>query len=260
MLTWGGMFTVADAAKPKKEKKEITWDWDGKLSGNKVIDDYLVCIDTTYRNVQQYKETMDNFRMYNDTITIGDKYYAVAYMLNGKGELVSRGQVNWQCANAIADGLLIVLDITNAQLATATAVLELPNLGLDAFTYGKYVKGGAAVFTKGLSEVKTMRSIWIGNSKKWKSVKTGAIEDPSVLNLFDEESLAKINKCCFIKEISPEDAAYTAVVEQKKAKSEEELNAEAEKFAKEFAQRNVAPEDASKTLDDISDEELEKSL
>ena len=49
-------------------------------------------------------------------------------------------------------------------------------------------------------------------------------------------------------------------MEQKQAKSEDELKAEAEAFAQQFAQYNVAPEDASKSLDDISDDELEKEL
>ncbi len=259
LLMAGGTLTFA-AKKEKKPKKEITWNWDGTKSGNKTIDDYLVCIDTIYRNIQLYKEETESYQMKIDTLVIGGKYYAVAYMLNKEGELVTRGQVNWQCADAITNGVGIVLDITNAQLSTATAVLALPELGLSAFTFGKYVKGGAAVFAKGIKEIKTIRGTWVGNSRKWKSLKNGAIQDPASLNYFDEASLAKLNKCCYIKEILPEDKAYTTIVEQKKAKSEEELKAEADAFAQQFAQRNVAPEDAKKKLDDISDDELEKEL
>ena len=259
MLTLGTTLNATPATKEKK-KKEIKWDWDGTRSGNATIDNYLVTIDKTYKEIQQYKETMDNYRMAGDTISINGKYYAVAYMLNAQNEMVTRGQVNWQCANAVADGLNIVLDITNAQLLTADAVLELPELGLKAFSFGKYVKGGAVIFTQGIKEIKAVRGQWVANSKKWKALKNGAIEDPASLNYFDEAALKKLNKCCYIKEILPEDEAYTAIVEQKQAKSEDELKAEAEAFAQQFAQYNVAPEDASKSLDDISDDELEKEL
>ena len=262
MLTLGSITNDTYAANDKKDKKkkEIKWDWDGTRSGNSTVDNYLVEIDNTYRKIQQYKETMDNYQMMGDTININGKYYAIAYMLNAQNELVTRGQVNWQCANAVADGMNIVLDITNAQLLTVDATLALPELGLKAISFGKYVKGGAAVFAQGIKEIKAIRGTWVANSKKWKSLKNGAIQDPASLNYFDEAALKKLNKCCYIKEILPEDADYTAIVESKKAKSEEELKADADAFAQQFAQYNMAPEDASKSLDDISDEELEKEL
>ena len=259
MLTLGSVMTVTAAPKDKK-KKEIKWDWDGTRSGNATIDNYLVAIDNTYKKIQTYKETMDSYQMKGDTININGKYYAVAYMLNAEGEMVTRGQVNWQCASAVADGMNIVLDITNAQLLTVDATLALPGLGLKAISFGKYVKGGAAVFTQGIKEIKAIRGTWVANSKKWKALKNGAIQDPASLNYFDEAALKNLNKCCYIKEIQPEDADYTAIVESKKAKSEEELKADADAFAQQSAQYNVAPEDASKSLDDISDEELEKEL
>ena len=91
-------------------------------------------------------------------------------------------------------------------------------------------------------------------------MKNGAVENPAALGYFDEESLAKINKCCYLKEFSPEDPAYEQIQTTFKDKSDEEKAAEAEAFAKEFAQRNIAPEDASKQLDDISDDELNREL
>jgi len=253
---------TVQAAKEKKEKakKEIKWDWDGTKSGNATIDDYLVCIDTTYRNIKQYKEEMEDYQFVDTTLFINGKYYAVAYMLNSKGELVTRGQVNWQCAQAVLTGVNLVLDITNAQLATANALLELPNLGLNALKFAKYVKGGPAVFTQGIKEIKTIRGQWITNSKKWKSLKNGAIEDPSSLNYYDEATLAKINKCIYIKEIQADDPEYKEKIEQMKAKSEEQLLADSKAWGQQIEQIALAPEDAKKVLDNIDDDELMKAM
>ena len=258
LLTMGTTVSTTQAA--KKKTKEIKWDWDGTKTGNETIDNYLVCIDTTYRNIQQYKEQMEGYEMKADTILINGQYYAVAYMLNSQGQMVTRGEVNWQCAQAVMDGVNIILDITNAQLSTASAVVALPELGLNALTFGKYVKGGAAVFTQGISEVKAIRGKWVANSKNWKSLKNGALENPATLNYFDEEAIKKLNKCCYVKPILPEDESYKTFAEKSQAKGEEQLKAESEAFAKQLAQLSVAPEDVKKQQDDISDDELEKAM
>ena len=250
---------TVQAAKEKKTK-EIKWDWDGTKSGNKIIDDYLVCIDTTYRNIQRYKEQMDSYKFIDTTLNINGKYYAAAYMLNSQGQLVTRGQVNWQCVEAVMNGVNLVFDITNAQLATATATMELPNLGLNALKFGKYVKGGAAVFVQGLKEVKAVRGKWLANSKTWKSLKNGAIEDPASLNYFDAEALKKINKCIYIKEIQPDEPEYQEQIQKLKAKDDETLKAEAKAWGEEIAKSAMAPEDTKKILDDLNDNELEKAM
>ena len=259
LIICGTTINTAQAAK-EKNKKEIKWDWDGTKSGNKVIDDYLVCIDTTYRNIQQYKEQMDSYKFVDTTLYINGKYYAAAYMLNSQGQLVTRGQVNWQCVEAIMNGVNLVLDITNAQLATATATLELPNLGLNALKFGKYVKGGAAVFVQGLKEVKAVRGKWLANSKTWKSLKNGAIEDPATLNYFDAEALKKINKCIYIKEIQANEPEYQEQIQKLKAKDDETLKAESKAWGEEIAKSTLAPEDKKKELDDLNDSELEKAM
>ena len=258
LVTLGTTVSTIQAA--KKKTKEIKWDWDGTKSGNETIDNYLVCIDTTYRNIQQYKEQMEGYEMKFDTITIDGKYYAVAYMLNSKGEMVTRGEVNWQCAQAVIHGVNIVLDITNAQLSSATAVMALPELGLSALSFAKYVKGGAAVFTQGITEVKAIRGQWVSNSKKWKSLKNGAIEDPASLNYFEADALKKLNKCCYVKPILPEDENYQKLDERSVAKGKEQMKAESEAFVKQLAQLIVAPDDVKKQLDDVSDDELEKAM
>ena len=258
-FVFGTTISTVQAAKEKKNK-EIKWDWDGTKSGNKTIDEYLVCIDTTYRNVQLYKDQMDSYQFVDTTLFINGKYYAAAYMLNAKGELVTRAQVNWQCAEAILQGINLVLDITNAQLATATALLELPNLGLNALKFGKYVKGGAAVFTQGVTEVKAIRGKWLANSKTWKSLKNGAIEDPASLNYFDAATLEKINKCIYIKEIQPDAPEYKERVETMKAKGEDTLLAESKTWGQQIEQTNMAPEDKKKEVDNLDIDEFENAM
>ena len=259
LTIFGTNINTAQAAKEKK-KKEIKWEWDGTKSGNKIIDDYLVCIDTTYRNIQQYKEQMDSYQFIDTTLYINGKYYAAAYMLNSQGQLVTRGQVNWQCVEAVMKGVNLVLDITTAQLATATATMELPNLGLNALKFGKYVKGGAVVFVQGIKEVKTIRGKWLANSKTWKSLKNGAIEDPASLNYFDAETLKKINKCIYIKEIQADEPEYQEQIQKLKAKDDETLKAESKAWGEEIAKSTMAPEDTKKILDDLNDSELEKAM
>lgn len=255
----GTAISTVQAAKEKKSK-EIKWDWDGTKSGDKTIDDYLVCIDTTYRNIQLYKEQMDSYQFVDTTLFINGKYYAAAYMLNSKGELVTRAQVNWQCVEAIMQGVNLVLDITNAQLATATAIAALPGLGLNALKFSKYVKGGAAVFTQGIKEVKAIRGKWLANSKTWKSLKNGAIQDPASLNYFDEATLAKINKCIYIKEIQPDAPEYKEKVETMKAKGEETLLAESKAWGQQIEQTNMAPEDKKKEVDNLDLDEFENAM
>ncbi len=259
LILLGTIINTAQAAKEKKTK-EIKWDWDGTKSNNKIIDDYLVCIDTIYRNIQQYKEQMDNYKFVDTTLYINGKYYEAAYMLNSQGQLVTRGQVNWQCVEAVMSGVSLVLNITTAQLATATATMELPNLGLNALKFGKYIKGGAVIFVQGIKEVKTIRGKWLANSKTWKSLKNGAIEDPASLDYFDAETLMKINKCIYIKEIQPDEPEYQEQIQKMKAKDDETLKAESKAWGEEIAKSTMAPEDAKKVLDDLNDDELEKAM
>ena len=261
------LFTLGTAAqagtmakKDKKDKKELKWEWDGTLSGDTVIDNYLQNIDTLYRNVIAYRDDISAFDFRTDTLEINGKNYILAYMLNKDGNLVTRGTVNWQCAQAVMNGVNIVLDMTNAGLSSATAALALPGLGLKALSFGKYVKGGPAVIAQGIKTVKTMRGQWIANSRTWKDLKSGAIEDPSKLNYFDASALEKLNKCCYLKEIVETDPTYNTVVERLQTKSAEQREADAKAAAELLSNTTIAPEVAGQQADDISDDALMKAM
>lgn len=261
MLTFGNQVLYA-GKKEKKEKKELKWDWDGTMSGNATIDNYLLTIDTLYNRVQVYKETMGSYDMLDDTLFVNEKVYIMTHMANSSGELVSRSRVNWQCAQAVLEGGLIILDMTNAGLSSATAALELPNLGLKALKFGKYVKGGPAVISEGIKSIKSMRGQYMANSRKWKAMKDGAIEDPTTIGYdgFTPEIVKKLNKCYYIKEMREDDPEYAEVIARYKAKDPEVIAQENKDFADKLDSTTVLPEDKSKELDEVPDleEELEK--
>lgn len=206
LLTLGGQMEMSAQKKEKvkKEKKVMKWNWDGKtLSGNDKIDTYIKTIDTLYNRVQIYNEVMDTYEMKTEVFPCNGKKYEVAYMLDGEGKMITRGTVNWQCVQAVMQATGIVLDMTNASLMSADAAMELPNLGLNALKFAKYVKGGPAVISAGTKGIKDVRKKWVKNSRKWKDMKVDAIKDPKTIGYegMDENLVKKLNKCCYIKEI-----------------------------------------------------------
>lgn len=206
LLTLGGQMEMSAQKKEKvkKEKKVMKWNWDGKtLSGNDKIDTYIKTIDTLYNRVQIYNEVMDSYEMKTEEFLCNGKKYEVAYMLDGEGKMITRGTVNWQCVQAVMQATGIVLDMTNASLMSANAAMELPNLGLNALKFAKYVKGGPAVISAGTKGIKDVRKKWVKNSRKWKDMKVDAIKDPKTIGYegMDENLVQKLNKCCYIKEI-----------------------------------------------------------
>lgn len=245
-------------AQKKKDKnstnrKELKWDWDGTKSGNATIDKYLFEIDTLYNRVITYKDSIDCFNMCYDTLYVNDKIYVMAHMSDSEGRLVSRSRVNWQCAEAYTQGTNIILDMTNAGLSSASAALALPELGLNAFKFGKYVKGGPAVISEGIKAIKEVRGKWLTNSRNWKSMKDGALPDAAVIGYdgFSDNVIKKLNKCYYIKEINEENQDYAEIIEIRKNKTPEQIAAEAEAIAKQIEAGIVLPEDETKQKEDL---------
>lgn len=253
--------TPAEVFAGKKDKKDkgVKWEWDGTKSGNKVIDDYLETITKCFNRMEEYKNSMDTFVMKDDTLEINGKYYIMTHMVDGEGQLVTRSRVNWQCAEAYAQGGVLVLDMTNAGLGSANAALELTNLGLKGLKYAKYVKGGPNVVSEGVKTIKTIRGKWLQNSRNWKAMKDGAIKDAASIKYdkFTPDVVAKLNKCYYIREIDKSAPEYAEVVKYFTGKTPEEIAKEAEAKAQEIAAANMLPEDKSKALDKEPDLEEE---
>lgn len=259
LLIAGSQVQVYAGKKDNKEKKGLKWEWDGTKSGDKTIDDYLDSIDVAYKRVQEYKNTMGDFKMKTDTLKINGKYYLMAHMEDSEGKLVSRARVNWQCAEAYAQGGLLVLEMTNAGLGSALALTALPNLGLKAVKFAKYVKGGPAVISEGVKSIKAIRGQWIKNSTTWKEMKAGHIDAATIqYDGFTPEVLKKLDKCYYIHEITEESPEYQETVNYFKDKSEEDIKKDAEAKAQEIANSTLLPDEKTKQLEETPD--LDKEL
>lgn len=270
LLTLGSQMEVAAEKKEKKakEKKALKWEWDGKtLSGNETIDTYIKTIDTLYNKVQSYAKNMSQYEMVTRIVedkTTGKKY-EMAYMLDDQGNLVTRGTVNWQCVEAVMQGTNIVLDMTNAGLMSANAALTLPQLGLNALKFGKYVKGGPAVISAGVKAIKDVRAVWLSNSRTWKDMKVDAVADVKSLNLegMTDELAEKLNKCIYIREVKEssettnqsttvelnKEVVVDTAVENPAANPTEDIK----DVLAELREKKVAEEDKNKTRNEMGD-------
>ena len=258
LLTMGSQMGVSAA---KKEKEGLKWEWDGTKSGNETIDKYLLQIDTLYNKVQEYQKSIDSYVMKDITLQLNGKWYQIAWMEDSQAQILTRARVNWQCVEAYALGANIILDMTNAGLGSASAALALPELGLKALKFGKYVKGGPAVISEGTKAIKIVRGKWLANSRQWKAMKDGAIEDPSTIGYdgFSASFIEKLNKCFYIKEVKEDDPTYQEIVKKNEGKSADEIAKDASGWTSQMEQATVLPEDKSKALDETPnlEEELE---
>lgn len=246
-------------SKEKKEKKEYVWDWNGEKSGNKNVDEYLVSIDELWKMTDTYRAQFGAYNYVEDTLLINGKYYILAHMEDANKSVITRGTVNWMFTNAIMTSTNIILDATNASLQTTIATLSLPELGLDALKFGKYLKGGPKVINKCMTEMRLISKQTKVNVRSWSSLKNGAV-DPETLNYFSEQALNTMKRCYYVKEIVKTDPTYTVIEQRLKDKTPAEIEAEVNRIGQEIAQQIVLPEDTNKDLDDLSDAELEELL
>lgn len=207
--------TAQKKEKKKKEKKAYEWKMPEQLSGDATIDEYLLSCDTLWNKVQSYTENMTTYIYKVDTLwNVNGAHYIMAHMETTGGQYLTRSAANWQLVEAITTGAEIVLDATNIGLQTASATMSLPNLGLKALSYAKYVKAGPNIIAKAGKEIKELASFRRSQWQSWKAMKTDAV-DASTLGLWNEEQLKALEKCCFIKkldtttarELTPEELA-----------------------------------------------------
>lgn len=244
--------SAAKKEKTNKEKTPYVWDWDGTRSGDPNFDAYLVGVDELWKSLEAYSNTYEQFTYHQDTITIDGKFYLLAYMQDKAGNMATRSQVNWQVYNSVVSGTAIVVAATNVSLMTANATLALANMGLNAVKFAKYIKGGPMVIAKGMKEMDATTKVNRANAKSWKAMQNAAV-DPSSLGCFSEETIKKMKKCCYIKEVVETDPEYQTIVTRTQSKSENEFNAEIASINNNFENAEVLPEDENQKLDDIED-------
>ncbi|MBS6225176.1 hypothetical protein [Parabacteroides johnsonii] len=145
--------------KEKKPKKEFVWDWDGKKTGVEEVDEYLLGCDTLWTGIEDYRKDVACYKYYDHTFSVNDKNYTTVFMIDTVNKrLLSPGLINWQFAQSTGAVTLLALTATNLALQTTNATMALPKLGLNAFTYGKYIKAGPIIIGKAKKEFDAIRS------------------------------------------------------------------------------------------------------
>lgn len=250
----------ATAKDNKKEKKAYEWKWDGTKSGDDNVDQYLMSVDSIWTNMQEFHKSVDTYTYVEDTISVNGKYYIQAYMVDTNGALLTRGGVNWQFANCAMLSFRIVSQAALAATQSANATLSLPKLGLKALSFGKYVKAGPIICTKAPGEIKAVWSIRKQQMKRWRGLKAGAIDASTVFTSMTDAQKKIYGKCVYIREVKTTEAEYQEIKTVMSAKSEEELNKESQASFDKLAQSVVLPEEAGKTLDDLSDDAMKEYM
>lgn len=244
----------------EEREKAYEWKWDGTKSGNETVDAYLMSVDSIWNNMSEFHKMVDTYQYKEDTLYVNGKYYVQAYMKDDQGNLLTRGAVNWQFVNC---GMLSANIISQAALAamqSANATLALPNLGLKALSFGKYVKAGPVICTKAPKEIGLIWNIRKQQMKSWRGLKAEAIDATKVYPNMTAEQKKLYNKCVFIREVKETAPDYQEIKTVLSAKSEDELKKESQASFDKLAQSVILPEEAGKSLDDLSDDAMKEYM
>lgn len=249
----------AQEKKKEKKKKEVKWEWDGKKSGNETFDSYLMACDSLWTKIQGYQESTTMYAYKEDTLTVDGKIYLIAHMEDTNKNLLSKGMANWQFVETASNSLIIGLNATQISMQTASATMALPSLGFNALSFGKYIKAGPQIVAMAVNEVKDLASMRRAQMRRWNDMRKKAV-DPTVLKLsLDEKGLDNFKKCYFAKELKEEDTEYQEIKTVMEQKSQEQLDKDAANVCQDMANGTVLPEDKSKSLDNISEDEFTKA-
>lgn len=169
--------------KEKKEKKPFVWEMPA-LTGNANFDEYLTTCDALNTSITTYSDQIPfytvNYYVAQDPetgaalINEDGEYETYALIEDQDGVVRNAGGVILQYTTVILSGTNLLLDCTLVTTLTASATLELPNLGVAAFAYGKYVKAGPNIANKGLKEIKEIVEALKEQSASIKTLKEGS--------------------------------------------------------------------------------------
>ena len=128
--------------KDKQEKKEEIVAWEmPKRSGNKYIDDYLKDCDAVWKATKEYEKRKGTPYSLSTTYLQGDEgtvYKAVSFV-DSRGQRLSINALIAENEKTISEGKSAKSSMSLMGLEKANASLALPELGLDAITYGKII-------------------------------------------------------------------------------------------------------------------------
>lgn len=245
-------------------QKKYKWNWDGEKSGNETVDEYLLACDTLWNEIQSYQNDINLFEFKEQIVEINGKTYQVVHLEDNQGNIFTKATANWQLFQSIMSGASIVLSSVQIGLQTASATLALPQLGLKAFSFGKYVKAGPKIISLGAKEIKGIVQQRKYQWGLWQQVKAGAVDpetfDWEALGLSASMPVDKLKKCFFIKEVTSESENYEEIITIQQNKTEEQKKADLENLLAD-ASKEELPEDANKKLEkEPSAEEMDDLL
>lgn len=168
--------------KKKKAKKPYVWVMPA-LTGNKDFDDYLKLCDDLNNKIVAYSDSIVFYEVAEVHVIDESGEKDIQYhVVDSAGNLRSANKAYQQNFDLIMAYPLIALDMTNLTLASSTATLALPDLGLNSLTYGKYLKAGPILIGRGGKEMKEIYKRARNQAKQIKALKEGKIDDVKALN------------------------------------------------------------------------------
>ena len=145
-----------DSKKEKKKKERKPFEWKmPELTGDKTFDDYLKTCDTLYNRIRNYSDGIVFYSVKKGLVP--DKKTGetkeVMGVFDENNNYRSSGKALEQYAQLILQGTGLLADLTLITTSTAAATSALPNLGMKALSYGKYVKAGPKIVQMGTDEI-----------------------------------------------------------------------------------------------------------
>lgn len=179
--------TKGKKEKQKKEVETINWVMP-KLSGNRYIDDFLKDCNEVWKATQNFEKKQGTAYTLSTTYLScddGNVYKAVS-CVDSRSQRLSIDALIAENERIISDGESIKSSIAVKVLGMANASLALPELGLNAITYGKIIRQGNQM----LSQCKER----VNNSIKEKEDQVSELKDmrSKALKIGDKESTDKV--------------------------------------------------------------------
>jgi hypothetical protein len=183
-----GMVMPQQACAQKKEKKEkkakaaFVWEMP-ELSGNEVVDSYLLTCDTLNTKMREYSDNITFYEVAKIEVIGEDGEKDIKYnVVDAEGNLRSSNAAFNQNMQIILAYPAIALQMANVMTAEAAAVTAAPQLGLKAMKYAKYIKAGPKMVDEGGKEMKEIYKRARAQAKQIKALKAGNIDDVEALN------------------------------------------------------------------------------
>lgn len=168
--------------KKKKAKKPYVWVMPA-LTGNKDFDDYLKLCDDLNNKIVAYSDSIVFYEVAEIHVIDESGEKDIQYhVVDSAGNLRSANKAFQQNFDLVMAYPLIALDMTNLGLASTSASLALTDLGLNAISYGKYIKAGPILIGRGGKEMKEIYKRARAQAKQIKALKEGKIDDVKALN------------------------------------------------------------------------------